>query len=107
MRIHHLNCATQCALGGCLISGQGSVFDRARLICHCLLLETAAGLVLIDTGLGMTDIAYPQQRLSRQFRLLAQPRLDAAEVLSDQLSQNKFRRERNSTIALIHPSKLS
>lgn len=49
MRVHHLNCGCMCPLGGPLMDG----FSRsptARLICHCLLVETERGLVLVDTG---------------------------------------------------------
>ena len=49
MRIHHLNCGTDCPLGGALFDGR-SVSPLGRLVCHCLLIETDAhGLVLIDT----------------------------------------------------------
>ncbi len=44
MRIHHLNCGTMRMPG-------------APLVCHVLLWETATGLVLIDTGFGLGDIA--------------------------------------------------
>jgi glyoxylase-like metal-dependent hydrolase (beta-lactamase superfamily II) len=54
--IHHLGCGTLCPHGGRLISGEGSLFGTARLICHCLLVERADGLVLIDTGFGLDDM---------------------------------------------------
>ena len=40
---------------------------------HCLLIETEAGLVLVDTGLGTRDVADPRSRLSTFFLLLGQP----------------------------------
>lgn len=58
MRIHHLNCAT---------------FDPplvGHLVCHVLLCETADGLVLVDTGLGLEDYADPKRRLGPTRRLL-------------------------------------
>ncbi len=66
MRIHHLNCGCMCPIGGALFDG----FSRgltARLICHCLLVETEQGLVLIDTGFGERDVKAPRSRLSPFF----------------------------------------
>ena len=60
MRVHHLSCLTLCPRAGRLFSGRGSYFDRARIECHCLLVETEAhGLVLVDTGIGLDDCAEP------------------------------------------------
>lgn len=67
MRIHHLNCATMCPYGARLIQGQGGLFSRAYLVCRCLLVETDQGLTLVDTGLGLGDIAGPK-RLGSTFR---------------------------------------
>lgn len=36
---------------------------QAHIICHCLLLETDHGLVLIDTGIGLQDYLHTRQRL--------------------------------------------
>lgn len=74
MRIHHLNCISSCPLGGLLMDGRTpSVIRRGRLCCHCLLLETAHGLVLVDTGLGLHDVRNPPARLSRFFLTLLAP----------------------------------
>jgi glyoxylase-like metal-dependent hydrolase (beta-lactamase superfamily II) len=63
MKIHHLNCGTCCPLGGALYDGRsGGVYGR--LVCHCMLIESDAGLILIDTGIGTRDIADPERRLS-------------------------------------------
>jgi glyoxylase-like metal-dependent hydrolase (beta-lactamase superfamily II) len=40
---------------------------RAKLACHCVLLETDRGLVLVDTGYGLRDVADPRSRLSAFF----------------------------------------
>ena len=57
MRVHHLDCCTMCPLGRGAVNGEGSLFARARLVSHCLLIETDAhGLVLVDTGIGLDDI---------------------------------------------------
>lgn len=67
LRIHHLNCGTMCPLGGRLMDGVSPVLGRAKLVCHCLLIETDRGLVLIDTGIGLHDVRAPMPRLSRVF----------------------------------------
>jgi hypothetical protein len=67
MRIHHLSGGTPCPFGGGLISGRGSPFAEAGLVCHCLLIESHAGLVLVDTGPGTLDLEQPRRRLGREF----------------------------------------
>lgn len=54
------------------------VVGVGTMVCHCLLVETAAGLVLIDTGLGTGDRADGGKRLHPLFRVMMNPRLDAA-----------------------------
>jgi glyoxylase-like metal-dependent hydrolase (beta-lactamase superfamily II) len=74
MRVHHLNCISTCPLGGKLMDGHtDSLFRRGRLTCHCLLVETNSSLVLIDTGLGLRDVADPKSRLSWFFLSLVSP----------------------------------
>jgi glyoxylase-like metal-dependent hydrolase (beta-lactamase superfamily II) len=48
---------------------------RGRLTCHCLLIESRAGLILIDTGYGLRDVADPESRLSKFFLALVKPEL--------------------------------
>lgn len=68
VRVHHLGCGTMCPVGGRLMYGPGRAGETRRLVCHCLLLETAAhGLVLVDTGLGLRDVRQPRPRLSPFF----------------------------------------
>jgi glyoxylase-like metal-dependent hydrolase (beta-lactamase superfamily II) len=49
------------------------ILCRGRLACHCLLLETTSGLVLVDTGLGTRDVQNPRERLSWFFLSLLSP----------------------------------
>ncbi|AUW57304.1 MBL fold metallo-hydrolase [Sphingobium sp. SCG-1] len=79
MRIHHLNCGTCCPVGGRLFDG-ASDGPLARLVCHCLLIETESGLVLVDTGFGTRDIAHPRERLSNFFRALNNIQLRTQET---------------------------
>ena len=69
MRIHHLNCGTGYPFGGAIFDGTSKGL-LGRIVCHCLLLETDQGLVLIDTGYGLQDVRKPHPRLSRSFHAL-------------------------------------
>ncbi len=74
LRIHHLNCVCACPLGGRLMDGRSpSILQRGALACHCLLVETDAGLVLVDTGYGLRDVQDPRSRLSRVFLAMMSP----------------------------------
>jgi glyoxylase-like metal-dependent hydrolase (beta-lactamase superfamily II) len=75
MRVHHLNCGLMAPLGGALFDG-ASAGPTAKLACHCLLLETDQGLVLVDTGFGMKDVRHPHRRLSSFFLYLDNIQLD-------------------------------
>jgi glyoxylase-like metal-dependent hydrolase (beta-lactamase superfamily II) len=87
MRVHHLNCATMCPASAKLVTADGGLFDAGRMICHCLLIETPRGLVLVDTGLGLHDIEDPVGRLGRIFLTLTRPRLDAGETAARQIER--------------------
>jgi len=68
MIVHHLSCISTCPLGGRLMDGcTKSIVERGELTCHCLVIETNAGLVLVDTGFGLHDVDNPRSRLSRFF----------------------------------------
>lgn len=58
-KVHHIN-------GGTLL-----VPPYPTVPCHCLLLEDARGLALVDTGIGLLDARNPDERLGR-------PLIDAA-----------------------------
>ncbi|WP_370263909.1 MBL fold metallo-hydrolase [Limnobacter sp.] len=85
MKIHHLNCGTMCPVCRRLINGDGGFFERARMVCHCLLIETEKGLVLVDTGLGMGDIEQPAERLGKGFVAMMQPVLEPSETAIEQV----------------------
>jgi len=73
MRIHHLSCGSLCPHGGRLLGGQGGLRSTVDVICHCLLIESGDGLVLVDTGFGSEDARNPAQ-LGQPFRALLRPR---------------------------------
>ena len=86
MRIHHFSCGTMCPHGARLLQGEGGWLDRARLICHCLAIESGDGVVLVDTGFGTEDVEYPRQ-LGRPFLTLTRPRLTREETAVAQLER--------------------
>jgi glyoxylase-like metal-dependent hydrolase (beta-lactamase superfamily II) len=89
VKIHHLNCGTCCPVGGRLFDGYSSGIS-AHLVCHCLLIETNAGLVLIDTGYGTQDVAQPRERLSDFFLALNRPQLRPEETALAQVRRLGF-----------------
>lgn len=80
MRVHHLNCGSLCPFGGRLVDGRSGWLAPAHLVCHCLLIETGSGLVLVDTGLGRDDVNHPHPRLSRALTGLLRPRYRMSET---------------------------
>jgi glyoxylase-like metal-dependent hydrolase (beta-lactamase superfamily II) len=101
MRIHHLNCGTCCPAGGRLFDGT-SDSPLAHLVCHCLLIESDRGLVLVDTGFGTRDVAQPGRRLSSFFRGLNNPQLRPEETAISQLRRLGFRPEDVRHIVISH-----
>ncbi len=89
MRIHHLNCGTCCPVGGRLFDGYSRGLS-AHLVCHCLLIETNDGLVLIDTGYGNQDVTRPRERLSDFFLALNRPKLRTEETAAAQIRRLGF-----------------
>lgn len=82
-RLHHLNCATMCPplVGGAALCG------------HVVLIEpgdAAAGLILVDAGLGTRDVADRGRALPRLFRWPVRPRLDPDETALAQIQALGF-----------------
>lgn len=77
--VHHLNCGTMCPRGARMLTGRGGLLEEARLVAHCLLIESGGSLVLVDTGFGTGDATDPG-RLGQPFRALVRPRCDLAET---------------------------
>ncbi|MEE1800678.1 MBL fold metallo-hydrolase [Streptomyces sp. JV176] len=88
MRIHHLNCGTM-------------LLPTAHLVCHVLLVETAGGLVLVDSGLGLEDAADPRRRFGPA-RHLVRPVFRAEETAAHQVERLGFARDDVRHIVLTH-----
>jgi glyoxylase-like metal-dependent hydrolase (beta-lactamase superfamily II) len=82
--VHHLSCGTMCPHGQRLINGEGSLLARARLVCHCLLIEGADGLILVDTGFGLDDMRNTRQ-LGLIFDTLFSPQSRESETAISQV----------------------
>jgi glyoxylase-like metal-dependent hydrolase (beta-lactamase superfamily II) len=103
MRVHHLNATTMCLPGGRLFIGNGDgPLTGARMVCHCLLIESPAGLVLVDTGLGLEDMQAPSRRSVRRQMSLLGARFDLEDTVVRQLERLGFRREDVRHIILTH-----
>lgn len=103
MKVHHLNCISTCPLGGHLMDGRTrGVFTRASLACHCLLVEAGNRLVLVDTGLGLRDVAHPRDRLSAFFLGLLAPDLRAEMTAARQLQALGYAPADVTDIVLTH-----
>ncbi len=89
MRVHHLNCGTLCPLSG------------PALVCHCLLVETESGLVLVDTGFGAADVRSPLARLHWSVYLM-RPSFSPAETAVAQVRALGFEPEDVRHILLTH-----
>ncbi|MER7894539.1 MBL fold metallo-hydrolase [Micromonospora sp. NPDC094482] len=102
MRIHHLNCGSMHPVSRRLTNGTGGLFEAATLTCHCLLVETNRGLVLIDSGFGMRDLADPVAVLGRRFLRLARPALDPDETAVRQVNRLGYQPTDVRHIVLTH-----
>ena len=101
MRVHHLNCGTDCPVGGALFDGF-SKGPLARITCAAQLIETDRGLVLVDTGYGVEDVAHPHPRLSVTMRALLNIRFRAEETAVYQVEQLGFSARDVRHIVLTH-----
>jgi glyoxylase-like metal-dependent hydrolase (beta-lactamase superfamily II) len=102
MRVHHLNCGTMRPLGGRLVDGRGGFLHRAELVCHCLLLETTDGLVLVETGMGSPAVRRPDEWLGRGFVRATKPVLDDELSAASQVKKLGFAVEDVKHIVLTH-----
>jgi glyoxylase-like metal-dependent hydrolase (beta-lactamase superfamily II) len=71
------------------------------IVCHCLLLETDAGLVLVDSGLGVRDMTDPGARMGPSWRLM-RPALAMEETALHQVERLGFGASDVRHIVLTH-----
>ena len=87
--IHHLNCATFRPVFG------------FHVVAHCLLVERPDGLLLVDSGLGTTDLS-ESARLGRAWRSTMRPGLDPDETALAQVRALGYDADDVTDIALTH-----
>jgi glyoxylase-like metal-dependent hydrolase (beta-lactamase superfamily II) len=101
MRVHYLRCGTDCPLGGAFFDGF-SKGPFGLIPCAAQLVETSAGLVLIDTGYGMQDVAHPHPRLSKFLRTLLNIRFRVEDTALHQVKALGFSASDVRHIVLTH-----
>lgn len=91
MKIHHLNCGSFCPLSHPLLNRALPELDRFNLVCHCLLIESDQGLILVDTGLGLQDVRnHSRMLINFSFNQIAKPKLDIEETAYIQITKRGF-----------------
>lgn len=90
MKIHHLNC------------GWLHAPPNPPACCHCLLLESAQGLVLVDTGIGLEDVQRPLERIGRPLIDLAGFQFNEAHTAVRQIDGLGLDPARVTDIVLTH-----
>lgn len=102
-RVHHLNCGTMCPMCDRLINDrQGSWRKPGKFVCHCMVIETPQGLVMVDTGLGVQDILHPAHRLGGTYTTIFKPRLSIEETAAHQLRALGFQPDDVRHIVVTH-----
>ena len=99
--IHHLNCATLCPQGAKLFNGKGGLFEKGLLSCHCLLIESNDGLILVDTGFGVEDMQ-SASRMGFVVKKAMNPVMDPAQTALYQIEKLGFKRDDVRHIVLTH-----
>ncbi|WP_020670040.1 MBL fold metallo-hydrolase [Amycolatopsis nigrescens] len=102
MRVHHLNCGTMRPAGGRLVDGEPGLLRRAEMICHCLLIETDSGLVLVDTGFGEQAARRPGAWLGKAFTTMVHAEPKAEETAAAQIAALGYRAEDLRDIVVTH-----
>jgi glyoxylase-like metal-dependent hydrolase (beta-lactamase superfamily II) len=88
--------------GGRLVDGGRGFLRKGTMVCHCLLVETGDGLVLVDSGLGTDDITNPKDSLTPVFLQVARPVRDIGETAVRQVVRLGYRPEDVRHIILTH-----
>lgn len=73
IKLHHISAGTLCPLSARLVNGEGGLLSPARMVCHCWLIESDDGLILVDTGVGARDLEDVGGRLGGMFKYVVRP----------------------------------
>ena len=88
--VHHINCGVLHAP------------PNPRAACHCLLLEDRGQLALIDTGIGLLDVADPHRRIGQQLIDLAGFKFREEDTASRQIERLGFHPSDVAHVILTH-----
>ncbi|MFO0800901.1 MAG: MBL fold metallo-hydrolase [Gemmataceae bacterium] len=88
--VRHLNC------------GWLHAPPNPRASCHCLLVEAPAGLVLIDTGVGLRDVRDPEGRIGRDLIELVGFQFREEDTALRQVERLGFRADDVRDVVLTH-----
>src|SRR5688500_9752598 len=88
-KVHHLNCGTMCPRGSKFVTGRGGWLEDGTMVCHCLLIESGEGLILVDTGVGTVDVENPKG-ITPVRRGIVRPRLAREETAVAQVEALGF-----------------
>lgn len=88
--IHHLNCGELHPPSAWLAEGAGSLFRRGHAVCHCLLIESDDGVILVDTGLSEDQTRSPREALGADVAFLLHPSTSSAVTAKAQVQQHGF-----------------
>lgn len=102
MNVHHMSCGTLCPLGRRLMEGKGGLFEPATLVCHCLLIESWDGLILVDTGLGTDDLQRPGRRIGRVQKAFFRPERNLGQTAIAHIEAKGFSPSDVRHIVLTH-----
>ncbi len=102
MIVHHLGIGAMRPYGGALFDGRTPGFAPANMVCHCLLLETSVGLILVDTGLVAADASRSAERINPFFRITDRVRLDPEEAAVSHLRRLGHRPDEVGNIVMTH-----
>ncbi len=78
-----------CPHGKRLLAGEGGWLETADVVCHCLLIESDDGLILVDTGFGIED-TQNVKRLGPAFKYLMRAQADISETAIKQVEALGF-----------------
>lgn len=90
MKIHHLGAGEMQPFGGALFDGRTPGVGPSHFVCHCLLLETAAGLILIDAGVVGRNAERSAELIGPVFRTAFNMRLRSEESAAAQVERLGF-----------------
>lgn len=83
------------------MAGEGGLLETTEICCHCLMIETAKGLVLVDSGLG-TDDLNQMKRLGSFFVAGFRPQFRPEQTALAQVLKLGFKAEDVRHIVVTH-----